>query len=189
MNELYGNPEKTKRGSKRRWIYLTAAMVVLAVLLLLPKAKTVRFSLVVHPGNPVEMVLNLPEDCVLDKVYLRSSSHVPRQGKLFELKAGGKLFEVAELAKLTPGEADSDNNYTRNLLDVPWKSLFDGRTLTVSCHNINSQIQQYDMELVFEVSGSPETVKEWHNLVKLRHLDGIIIPEDKLKPQADSTVK
>ena len=62
MNELYG--EKKRRGS-RRWIYLTLALIVLAVFVLLPKPATVRLALLVAPDHSVEMVMTLTKQILL----------------------------------------------------------------------------------------------------------------------------
>ena len=61
MNELYSsNPNRYR--SRRRWIYIFAAMIILCVLMIMPGAKTARLSLVMAHDNPAEMVLTPPKD-------------------------------------------------------------------------------------------------------------------------------
>ena len=61
MNELYNNPERKTR-SRRRWVYLIAAMIILCVLMAMPGAKTARLELVIARDNPIEVVLTPPKD-------------------------------------------------------------------------------------------------------------------------------
>ena len=171
MNELYGNEDKKKKSSKRRWIYLASAMVVLVVLLLLPQAQTVRLSLVVVQNDPPEMILTLPKDCLLEKVYLRGNEHVPGQGKLFVLQVNGKKFTLSDFKNMPEADAEKEAGYENRLPDVPWKDLFEQRTIKVLCSEVNPAVARYDLELVFEVSGAPDTVKKWHEFVKLRAID------------------
>ena len=95
MNELYSSNNNQFR-SRRRWIYIISALIILCVLMLLPGAATARLSLVIASENPAEVVLTPPKDCRLEKVYFKANEHVPRQGKLVTLVVNGFEFPVAD---------------------------------------------------------------------------------------------
>lgn len=164
MNELYG--EKKRRGS-RRWIYLTLALIVLAVFVLLPKPATVRLALLVAPDHSVEMVLALPKGCRLVKVYLRGNEHVPKKGKLFTLDINNHKFEIADFADQVEVEANIEPGYENRHAAIDWNLMKGDKVLTVFCSDVNKDIQRNDLELVFEVAGDPEVVKNWNKIVQL----------------------
>ena len=164
MNELY---KEKKPRSNRRWIYLTLALIVVAVFVLLPKPATVRLALLVAPDHSVEMVLSLPKGCRLAKVYLRGNEHVPKKGKLFTLDINKHKFEIADFADQVEIEANIEPGYENRHAAIDWTLMKGEKVLTIFYSDVNKEIQRNDLELVFEVVGDPEIVKNWNNIVQL----------------------
>ena len=166
MNELYTNSEKSPR-SRRRWIYLIAAMIVLACFLALGKLQTVRLSLIVAQDNPAEMVLQIPSDCKLQNVYLRGTDNVPAAGRLFTLEINGREYEITDFSKMPAVDVSNEAGFSSRALPLDLKELQTCSQITVSCLQVDSAVQRYDLEVVFEVCGEPETVKNWNRFVQL----------------------
>ena len=146
-------------------------MVVLCVILLLPTPQTVRLALVVAADNPVKMILNIPADCKLQGVYLRGNAQVPREGELFVLDINGSRFKVADFGKLDFFQARQEPGFENRALDRScWETLVDHGTMTVRCDEVAPTIRRYDLELVFEVSGPQESVRNWNQFVTLKSL-------------------
>ena len=166
MNELYSSNNNQFR-SRRRWIYIISALIILCVLMLLPGAATARLSLVIASENPAEVVLTPPKDCRLEKVYFKANEHVPRQGKLFTLVVNGFEFPVADFEKLAAADEPAELGIEYKHAPVDWEKLKGAKSLTVSYKDVNETLQRYDLELVFYLSGNPDKIKNWQNFVKL----------------------
>lgn len=166
MNELYGNINARPR-SGRRWIYMISALIILCVLMLLPGAQTARLSFVISHENPAEVVLTPPKDCRLEKVYLKANSHVPRQGKLVTLIVNGLKFPVADFEKLEAIDAPADDGCENRNAPIDWNKLKGAKSLTISYEDMNKDLDRYDLELVFEITGNPDKIKNWQSFVQL----------------------
>ncbi len=166
MNELYGNNNARPR-SGRRWIYMVSALIILGVLMLLPGAQTARLSFVISHENPAEVVLTPPKDCRLEKVYLKANSHVPRKGKLVTLIVNGLKFPVADFEKLDSIDAPADAGCENRNAPIDWNKLKGAKSLTIAYEDVNNALDRYDLELVFEVTGNPDKIKNWQSFVKL----------------------
>ncbi len=169
MNELFQTtdaPAKSRSG--RRWIYLSlAALVAVGVSLMMPKERTVRFSLVAAPDNAVELQIRLPEKCHVQSVYLRGTSEVPRTGALFTLVLNGKRFPVADWEKLSLSAAAAEPGSENRL---PVAELPDGgphAQWVIACENIAPAVRRGALEVVFEVTGPSDTVQHWNEMVTL----------------------
>lgn len=168
MNELYGEKKPTLRGRMKRWIFI--AMAVCAVgwglTFLFPPA-TARLALVVAQDHDVEMVLTLIKGCRLDKVYLRGNEKVPRQGKLFTLNINKHQFEITDFEKQPEIKANVEPGYQNRHAAIDWNLMKGDTTLSIFYTDVNKSIQRNDLDLVFEVVGDPEIVKDWNKFVKL----------------------
>lgn len=166
MNELYNNQERKPR-SRRRWIYLVAAMIILCVLMAMPGAKTARLELVIARDNPIEVVLTPPKDCRLERVYLKANSHVPRTGKLVTLVVNEIKFPVADFEKLPQVDVAADEGFENRQAPIDWEKLKGAKSLKVYCEELNEKLARHDLALVFEITGNPDTVKNWQSFVTL----------------------
>ncbi len=166
MNELYGNNDQRPR-SRRRWIYMVSALIILCVLMLLPGAATARLSLVIANENPAEVVMTPPKDCRLEKVYFKANEHVPRQGKLVTLIVNGLEFPVADFEKLPAADEAADAGFENRHAPIDWDKLKGAKSLTVSYKDVNKALQRYDLELVFQLTGNPDKIKNWQSFVQL----------------------
>ena len=177
------NQQRPRRN--RRWVYITAALVVLGIIVLMPKAQTVRLALVIAQENPVQMSLTVPQGCVLDKVYLAGSGTLPRSGKLFTLKINEHEYEVSDFDQLVPIKTDdSSDKIDTRLTRVDWNVFKGVKTFNVSYSNVDPAIERYALELVFEVAGDPETVKKWHEFVQLKSAENT--PLDRMLESSSS---
>ena len=166
MNELYNSTEK-KHSSRRRWIYLTAAMIVLCVLMAMPGAKTARLEMVIARDNPIEVVLTPPKDCRLERVYLKANEFVPRTGKLVTLVVNEIKFPVEDWEKLPSVKVDSDPGFENRNAPIAWEKLKGAKSLKVYCEDLNEKLARHDLALVFEITGNPDKVKNWQSFVTL----------------------
>ncbi len=168
MNELYG---EKKKSSKRRLFYIAAVILVLAVVLkFLPQGAVARLAFVVAADNPAELTLSIPKDCFMEKVYLRSKNSVPKSGKLFTLSVNNVKFEVKDLEKLELIEGDSEPDMEKRTAPVDWAQFKDHRVFNIVCIEINPEIKRYDLDLVFEIRGNPDTIKDWQKFVQLKRM-------------------
>ena len=167
MNELYNNDSKRKNSS-RRWIYVTCAMIILCVLMLMPQPQTVRLALLVAPDHQPEMIIAIPKGCRLENVYLRGNEHVPRDGKLFMLEINKHKFVMSDFGKQAIVKASTEPGYENRAAVIDWNLMKGDTTLTVVCSDVHKDIQRNDLELVCEVTGDPDVVKKWDKFVKLR---------------------
>ena len=192
MNELYGNNTDKPR-SKRRWIYMLAAMIILLCLMAMPGAQTARLSLLIDKNNPPEMILNIPKDCRLEKVYLKADKHVPRNENLLTLTVNDLDFPVANFSALDPIDAAADEGCENRNAPINWDKLRGAKSLKISYKDVNSKLQKNDLELVFEVVGNPDTVKNWRSFVQLyaKPLPGVkkALPAQGKAPVAASEKK
>ena len=166
MNELYNNSDRKPR-SRRRWIYLIAAMIILCVLMAMPGAKTARLEMVIARDNPIEVVLTPPKDCRLERVYLKANSHVPRTGKLVTLIVNELKFPVEEFEKLSTVNVEADEGFENRLAPIDWEKLRGAKSLKVSFEDLNDKLARYDLALVFEITGNPDKIKNWQEFVTL----------------------
>ena len=167
MNELFETKEKRTRSS-RRWIYLTAATLVLGVLIILPGVQTVSLSLVIDGKQPVEMNLRIPKDCQLEMVYLRSNKNGPAAGKLFTLHVNNEKFEIKDIEKLPSVKVQAEEGWAHHNAPIDW-NLFKGQNrFIIYCSEVNPAVARYDLELVFRMRGPKDTVEKWDEFVQLR---------------------
>lgn len=168
MNELYGEKKPTFKGRMKRWIFV--AMAVCAVgwglTFLFPPA-TARLALVVAQDHEVEMVLTLIKGCRLDKVYLRGNDKVPKEGKLFTLVINDHKFDIADFEKQPEINANVEAGYKNRHAAIDWNLMKGDTTLKVYYIDVHKDIKRDDLDLVFEVVGDPEIVKDWNKFVKL----------------------
>ena len=166
MNELY-NSQTNNRRSRRRWIYIIATLIILGVLMMMPGAKTARLSLVIAHDNPAEMVLTPPKDCKLEQVYLKANEHVPRTGKIVTLVVNNIKFPVADFDKLDEVKAPAEVGFENRNAPIDWNKLKGAKELTISYEDLHKDLQRYDLELVFQITGNPDKIKNWQSFVKL----------------------
>ena len=187
MNELYSSGNQPHR-SRRRWVYILATLIILGFLMMMPGAKTARLSLVIAHENPAEMVLTPPKDCKLEMVYLRANEHVPRQGKLAVLVINGLKFPVVDFEKLDSVKAPVEPGCENRNAPIDWNKLKGATSLTVSYEELHKDLQRYDLELVFQITGNPDKIKNWQSFVTLSSKDTPLLIK-KSAPEAEKSKK
>ena len=135
--------------------------------MMMPGAKTARLSLVIARDNPAEMVLTPPKDCKLELVYLKANEHVPRKGQLAVLVINGIKFPIADFEKLDGVKAPAEAGFENRNAPIDWNKLKGAKSLTISYENLHKDLQRYDLELVFQITGNPDKIKNWQSFVTL----------------------
>ena len=162
-----------KSSTKRRWIYLTAILLAVCCLLLVigPKVDTANLQMVISPiehNSVAEFVIEIPNDCRLENVYLRGNDKVPLEGKLMTLLINDEKFEIDNYGHLVPFEGKVIEGFTNKQLPLDIKKLRNNRKMIVSYENLAPSVKRNDLELVFVISGESETLKNWNNIAKVR---------------------
>ena len=159
---------------KRRWIYLVSALLAVCCLLLVisPKATIARMAIVIAPvdkdGTVSELVMSIPEDCLLDKIYLRGNGNVPRDGRLVTLIINGVKYNVADFGQLSAADGEVVEGYENKSVVLPLDTLKKAEELIVSYEGLDSRVKREDLFLIIEVAGEEDTVKKWNEVIKLR---------------------
>ena len=135
--------------------------------MIMPGAKTARLSLVMAHDNPAEMVLTPPKDCKLERVYLKANEHVPRKGKLAVLVINGLKFPIADFENLENVDAPADPGFENRNAPIDRNKLKGAKSLTISYEELHKDLQRYDLELVFQITGNPDKIKNWQSFVAL----------------------
>jgi hypothetical protein len=180
MNELYKTAEPRK-SSKRRWIYLICALVVGAGFLLMPQGRTALWDIAVIPGSKNIWSMTIPKDCRLEKLYLRCSTELPQEGKLFELNINGQTFEIADIGKLAAVNVTPIDGYEFKLMPFDWSALAKAETLDISFDAVKANLPENGLFIGVELYGAEDSVKNWRKFIVLRNRDHQTIPMLEVK--------
>ena len=187
MNELYGD-NNAKPRSKRRWIYLLAALIILCVLMAMPGAATAQLEMVIDKDNPIEVVLTPPKDCRLERVFFKANNHVPRSGKLVTLVVNGMKIPAADWDKLDTVDVAADEGCENRNAPIDWNKFKGVKTLTVAFEDVNKNLQRYDLSLIFQLVGNPDKIKNWHSFVTISRKDAPLLIK-KAVPEIEKSKK
>ena len=163
-----------KAAVKRRWVYLVSALLAACCLLMVvsPKTTIARMAIVVAPadkdGTVSELVMNIPKDCLLDKIYLRGNGNVPREGRLFTLVINGVKYNISDFGQLAAANGEVVEGYENKSVALPFDTLKKAEELVVSYEDLDSRVKREDLFLIIEVGGDDDTVKKWNEVIKLR---------------------
>jgi hypothetical protein len=159
---------------KLRWIYLVSALLAACCLLMVisPKPTSARMAIVVAPadkdGTVSELVMNIPDDCLLDKIYLRGNSNLPRDGRLVTLIINDVKYNIADFGQLATAAGEVLEGYENKSVTLPMDTLKKAKELVVSYDGLDSRVKREDLFLIIEVAGEEDTVKKWNEVIKLR---------------------
>ena len=168
-----------KASTKRRWIYIVSIALILCCVLLFfsPKTTTARIALAIAPAdvhNDVASVaMTVPTECMLQTVYLRGNKNVPREGELMTLIINGEKISVANFGSLPNAKGEQIPDFENKLVQLDFKKLSKEKNLVITYENLHPAVKRNDLELVVEIVGEDEVVKNWNSFIKLnrRHLD------------------
>ena len=164
-----------KERTRRRWIYLvTTLIVVMGVLLVaLPQADVVRLAIVVSPpdadGSYSEMLIKVPAGGRIKTIYLRGNSEALADSDKFGvILINGEPVELADFKNMPDCKGEEKDGFANKALPVKIKKLRQRSDLTVSCKELAPFIKHGDLEVVVELEGDSESVKDWRDIYKLR---------------------
>ena len=162
-----------KASTKRRWIYIVSVALILCCVLLCfsPKTTTARFALVIAPADVHNSVasatVTIPTECMLQTIYLRGNKNVPREGELMTLVINGEKITVANFGQLPTAKGEQVPEFENKLVQLDFKKLSKEKNLVITYENLHPAVKRNDLELVVEIVGDSEVVKDWNSLVKI----------------------
>ncbi|MBE6369283.1 MAG: hypothetical protein E7056_03870 [Lentisphaerae bacterium] len=182
MNELYKTCD-TPRRSKRRWVYLICAAVVGASILLLPQGRTALWDIAVTPNSQNVWSMTIPEDCRLEKIYLRCSNALPQEGKLCDLKINDHTVEISNIGTLPVVDVTPIEGYVFKALPLEFDlaALAGQGTLNISFESVRGDMPENGLFVGIELFGAEESVKNWRKFIVLRSKDMQTLPMLEVK--------
>ncbi len=185
MNELY--KEKKTTVSRRRWIYVLSVLIMASAILYLffPNPAEARLAMVITPEENLELELKVLPDCALKNIYLRALPEVPASGEICTLIINGQAVKISDLSRSSIVDGEKYRNYLNLAIPYDLQLLAEADLITISYCNVNPAIERYDLELVVEIMGNPDSVKNWNEFVAVRAAEGaqvIVVEVDPENP-------